>query len=313
MDELKSVSSIVSGNLGQYEVQEQFINFWLKSKSSSTQSAYKKDLKAFGVEMGFSPFELLRFAELQAVAVVEDFKSKLLARDIRSATVNRRLAALQSFFRYARRYGLVSFDINQVPGETVTKYRDTTGIDKDQIKNLYSAINRTNPQGVRDYAIFRLFLQHGLRRFEIAGIRIKDLDLEQSRLKIYGKGKGDNETWITVGSATKSAIQDWLDLGYAQDFLFVPLVNTQGSLQLTTQSLYNLTVKYCKAAGITKKMSPHRLRHSAITLALDCSDGDLRKVQKFSRHSKIETLLIYDDARRNFQAEISDLLDKEID
>jgi integrase/recombinase XerC len=68
-------------------------------------------------------------------------------------------------------------------------------------------------------------------------------------------------------------------------------------------------VKYCRQAGIKKTISPHRLRHSAITLALDVMEGDLRKVQKFSRHAKIETLMIYDDSRVNFQAEVSSKLE----
>jgi integrase/recombinase XerC len=55
-------------------------------------------------------------------------------------------------------------------------------------------------------------------------------------------------------------------------------------------------------------MSSHRLRHSAITAALDATDGNVRKVQKLSRHAKIETLMIYDDARENAQGELSDLL-----
>lgn len=58
--------------------------------------------------------------------------------------------------------------------------------------------------------------------------------------------------------------------------------------------------------GVTTKiMSPHRIRHSAITAALDASKGNVRDVQKFSRHKNIETLLIYDDNRTNPQADIT--------
>jgi integrase/recombinase XerC len=63
-----------------------------------------------------------------------------------------------------------------------------------------------------------------------------------------------------------------------------------------------------KAAGINKKLSPHRIRHSGITAALDATGGDVRKVQKLSRHANLNTLMIYDDNRLNVQGEISDLL-----
>jgi integrase/recombinase XerC len=65
---------------------------------------------------------------------------------------------------------------------------------------------------------------------------------------------------------------------------------------------------YCRQAGIEKPMSPHRIRHSSITAALDVTEGNVRKVQKLSRHSNLDTLMVYDDNRTKDQLEISDLL-----
>ncbi|MBD0346521.1 MAG: tyrosine-type recombinase/integrase, partial [Coleofasciculus sp. Co-bin14] len=67
--------------------------------------------------------------------------------------------------------------------------------------------------------------------------------------------------------------------------------------------------KLCGKAGIKKQMSPHRIRHSAITAALDATDGNVRKVQKLSRHRQLDTLMIYDDNRGKDQAEVTGLLD----
>lgn len=67
--------------------------------------------------------------------------------------------------------------------------------------------------------------------------------------------------------------------------------------------------RLCKKAGISKKMSPHRIRHGSITAALDATNGNLRKVQKLSRHKDINTVMIYDDNRTNYQDEITQLLD----
>ena len=63
-----------------------------------------------------------------------------------------------------------------------------------------------------------------------------------------------------------------------------------------------------QAAGISKIISPHRIRHSAITAALDATNGDARKVQKLSRHRNLNTLMIYDDNRHQHQAEVTSLL-----
>ncbi len=67
--------------------------------------------------------------------------------------------------------------------------------------------------------------------------------------------------------------------------------------------------KYARAAGIDKVMSPHRIRHSSITEALNLTNGDVRKVQKLSRHSNLNTLMIYDDNRQNLQGEVTEMLD----
>ena len=56
-------------------------------------------------------------------------------------------------------------------------------------------------------------------------------------------------------------------------------------------------------------MSPHRIRHSSITAALDATDGNIRKVQKLSRHANINTLMTYDDNRVNYQEKITQILD----
>ena len=55
-------------------------------------------------------------------------------------------------------------------------------------------------------------------------------------------------------------------------------------------------------------MSPHRIKHSGITEALEVTSGNVRAVQKLSRHAKLETLMVYDDARTNAQQKVTELL-----
>ena len=76
--------------------------------------------------------------------------------------------------------------------------------------------------------------------------------------------------------------------------------------RLTASGLYDVIKTYGSKIGL--KLTPHKLRHSAITAALEHSGGDVRKVQKLSRHAKLETLTIYDDNRADHQGEITNLL-----
>ena len=78
--------------------------------------------------------------------------------------------------------------------------------------------------------------------------------------------------------------------------------------RLSDQHIYVLVDDVAKAVNLPKKFSPHRIRHSSITAALDATGGDVRAVQKLSRHSKLEVLMVYDDARLDAQGDISDLL-----
>ena len=71
-----------------------------------------------------------------------------------------------------------------------------------------------------------------------------------------------------------------------------------------------MVVRHSEKAGIKKQMSPRRIRHSAITAALDATDGDVRKVQKLSRHKNLNTLMVYDDNRGRDQRDVTELLDE---
>lgn len=91
--------------------------------------------------------------------------------------------------------------------------------------------------------------------------------------------------------------------------LFIAVDNANYGRMLRGNGIYTIVDSLCKKAGISKKMFPHRIRHSSITAALDATDGNVRKVQKLSRHASIDTLITYDDNRQNYQSEISQILD----
>ena len=111
------------------------------------------------------------------------------------------------------------------------------------------------------------------------------------------------------------AIADWLIASRRTNAkpnepLFVALVEHFKGKRLTGEFIRKLVDTLAQQAGIPKKMSPHRIRHSAITKATEVFDGDYQKVQKFSRHANINTVLKYDDNRKKqeFQATITDTL-----
>lgn len=257
--------------------------------------------------------DFLSLGQTQANALVMKYKGLMIQSGLKEATVNRRLAAIKSLCRYARRVGQCNFTLEDLQAERVKQYRDTSGISQDEFKKVLSTIDRTTQIGKRDFAILLLLWTNALRRGEVAKLLVKDFDYSNRALWILGKGKGTSKERVELPKPTATAIADWLATRRASTLvadspLFIALDFHNTGHQLCGDMISKLVQKHCKASGITKQMSAHRIRHSSITTALDQSGGDVRKVQKLSRHAKIETLLIYDDNRNQMQGEISDLL-----
>jgi integrase/recombinase XerC len=201
----------------------------------------------------------------------------------------------------------------------VETYGDTTGIAVAGFKAMLQIPDRSTIKGIRDYAILRLLWDNALRRNEICSLDVGDFD-KSGRLSILGKGK-IQKSQIDLSLATTIAISQWLaarDNYQTSDPLscrtslvrcpdqsaplFTSLDRRSKGHRLDGSTIYRLVREFSAAAGIDKVVSPHRIRHSAITAYLDASDGNIRAAQSLSRHANLNTLSRYDDNRHKYQA-----------
>jgi len=289
-------------------------------RSPNTRRAYQKDLQhffAYGYQQPPTPQLIEAFLTLdrfQAIAMVLQYKAHMIGQGLKEATVNRRLSALKSLVSFANKLGHCQWSLTAISGEPLQSYRDTTGIPPAGIRAMFNTIDRQTLRGKRNYAILRLLWDNALRRQEVSGLNVQDYDSGGRTLRIFGKGKGTQQTIISLSQPTQEAIDVWYgelqDLGCGQGEmpLFIALDPSHRGHRLTGTAIYEIVRQCARSAGITKPMSPHRIRHSAITTALDVTNGNVRKVQKLSRHRKLDTLMIYDDNRTNLQGEVSHLL-----
>ena len=286
-------------------------------RSLNTRRAYEKDLHYFFLAAyGQTPTEaviaeFLQLTRFEAIALALQYKSDLIAKGLKEATINRRLSALKSLVNFATKLGKCSWNLDDVQTETVQSYRDTTGIKPDGIRQMLLSINRDSDKGKRDFAILRLLWDNALRRNEVVSTNIGDFDFEGRSLQILGKGRGSQKSLISLSMGTANAIQDWLSHYETKDPkqpLFTALDRGHRGHRLTGGAIYQIIDQLAKDVKISKQMSPHRIRHSAITAALEATNGNVRKVQKLSRHKKLDTLMLYDDNRANMQGEVSSLL-----
>lgn len=286
-------------------------------RSPETRRAYAKDLKDFFnaiASQDASPTLIRQFLELErftAISLVLQYKAAMIDRGLKEATVNRRLAAVKSLCKYAQKIGKCAWSLEEVTGEKVRQYRDTSGVGTDTYKSILAIPDRSTIKGKRDYAILRLLWENVLRRGEIAKANVEDFDPESKTLAILGKGRGTQKEIVSLSAAAVEAIVLWLSIRgtHSQnDPLFTALDNAHRGHRLTGNAIYDIVKNYSAAAGIKKRMSPHRVRHSGITAALDATNGDVRKVQKLSRHAKLDVILIYDDSRQSLQKEVTNTL-----
>jgi integrase/recombinase XerC len=300
--------------LSQHVEDEDLIRDLLADKRSrNTRRAYEKDLGYFFEFLtGNAPTpeyvaQFLGLARADAIKVVLRYKAQMLERGLKEATINRRLAAIKSLTAYARKLDKCKFTLEEVKGERCAAYRDTTGVSVEEFKKMLAVPDRATVKGKRDYALLRLFWSNALRRSE-ALVKVGDFDAVAGTLSILGKGRGTQVEKVELPPATVEAIGEWLSVRgnlEKDDALFIALNNAHYGHPLTADGVYRIVRAIASEAGIKKTFSPHRLRHASLTAALDATNGDVRRVQKLSRHRKADTLLIYDDNRKNAQGEMS--------
>ena len=273
------------------------LNAFLDNRSEKTRAAYAFDLVDFArwsgeVNAGAGLAALLRLGAGLAFERVQGYRAFLVERGLSAATINRRLSTLRSAVRFARAAGLVSWTL-EVEGLRGEPRRDNRGPGLDVVRGaLETAAARGDWKGTRDYALLRLTFDLGLRRGEVINLDLADLDLDGGTVEVLGKGRRE-KVRLTLPDPTIRALQAWTDRrGTNPGPLFV---NGRGE-RLSGGGTWGL----CRRYGFR----PHGLRHTAITTALDAG-GDPRKVQRFSRHADLRTMMLYDDNRKDLAGEVA--------
>src|SRR5262245_35432406 len=292
----------------------ELLDAFLARRSARTRKEYGRDIEDFASFAGAPSREaalrsLLEGGPAAANALGLAYKGSLLERGLSPATVNRRLSALRSVVALARLVGLAAFRL-EVPGERAQPYRDTAGPGRPGIERLLGAVEGDDLRARRDRAILRLLWDLALRRGEIASLRIADLDLSGQRVAVLGKGKASRED-LDLPAPTVAALAAYLEArlpaSSPEEGLFLALDRAHPGAFLSGDGIADLVARLGERVGL-KGLHPHAIRHSSITAALDLTGGDVRTVRAFSRHARVETVLRYDDQRRNGGGKVAALV-----
>ncbi len=214
---------------------------------------------------------------------------------MKKKTQNYHLIALRSFLKY-----LVKRGIPSLPPEVIelakTPERHLDLITTLELERLMKAPTGETLPALRDRAILELFFSTGLRVSELCGLS-RDIDLTRDELSV--RGKGEKVRVVFLSPEAKKSVKQYLDKrDDTDDALFVrqrmSKEKSDGnvSLRLTPRSVERLMKHYAVKAGISKKVTPHIIRHSFATDLLE-NGADLRSVQALLGHANIATTQIY--------------------
>ncbi|MFA6386632.1 MAG: site-specific tyrosine recombinase/integron integrase [Candidatus Paceibacterota bacterium] len=220
------------------------------------------------------------------------------ASTLKKNTQNYHLIALRSFLKYLMKRNISSLSPDRIDLAKI-KERSLDLISVGELNRLLEAPLKNNEndkkddtlKNSRDKAILELFFSTGLRLSELCSLN-RDLDLSKDEFSI--RGKGEKVRVVFLSNSAKDAIREYLKNRKDLDEpLFIQYSrNGSGSNRLTPRSIERIVKYYAIKAGISKKVTPHVIRHSFATDLLS-NGADIRSVQMMLGHANIATTQIY--------------------
>jgi len=255
--------------------------------SPHTESAYARDLAS-----------LLEYCAAQGIDAwsgldtqhVRSFAAQCHRRGLAPRSVQRRLSAVRSLFRFLAREGEVRHDpAADVPAPKARKRLPAT-LDADTMARLLE-FRADDRLGLRDKAIMELFYSSGLRLSELLGLDLVDLDLRDRTVRVMGKGR--KARIVPVGRHAAQALSRWLPERVAVAAIeeTAVFVGVNGR-RLGPRIVQKRIARWARLQGLPEHVHPHMFRHSFASHLLE-SSGDLRAVQELLGHANISTTQIY--------------------
>jgi integrase/recombinase XerD len=258
--------------------------FYLGSERGLAQNtllAYRRDLDLFSAHL--QKKGIFSWETTSEEAVIS-FLAFLKQEEYATSSICRALVAVKVLFRFLKREKLISKDVTlhldspkmwQLIPEVLTVA---------EVDALLASPDPSNLDGARDRAILQMIYASGLRVSEVCGLNLHDVDDQIVRVR----GKGGKERVVPVARSATSAIDYYLTHFRQHNDGQEALFTGKRGKRIDRTAVWKQVKLYAKAAGITKEISPHTLRHSFATHLLE-NGADLRVIQEMLGHSNIAT------------------------
>ncbi|MDD5687669.1 MAG: site-specific tyrosine recombinase XerD [Elusimicrobia bacterium] len=262
-----------------------------KGLAKNTVISYKRDIEKYFIYLKKHFLDFLNVTEENITDYL--WERKLEKKSVQ--TVFREQESIKSLYKFLFIEGYIKQNpAGQLKSPRLEKYLpDTLSIE--EVDKLLSTPDIKKIKGLRDKAILETLYATGMRVSELTELKISDVNFEVGFIKCFGKGS--KERIVPIGSKAIESINSYLNKRKKTDNKMLFLNPSDN--KISRISVWEIIKKYAKIAGITKKISPHTLRHSFASHILE-RGADLRTIQEMLGHASISTTQIYTHIDKKF-------------
>ncbi len=274
---------------------EAFLNFlqYEKNYSGHTIASYRNDLVEWGDylcvnEKGVGD-ESVTFQDVRM------WMLELTEGGCKASTINRKLSALKSFYKFHNAAGTINYNpMVKIISPKKDKKVPVFFREKDLENLLHVKENCCTFEDIRDILIIEMFYQTGIRTSELRTLKRKDVDIDARVLKVLGKG--NKERMIPFGDDLKDKIKEYLnvmsvEVDVSTDKLFV----LASGKEMYAGKIYSIVKNNMSLVSTMKKRSPHVLRHTFATTMLN-SGADINAIKNILGHESLDATQVYTHA-----------------
>ena len=260
-----------------------------RNLSPNTIEAYRNDLRWL---LAYVNFHRLKVEEVK-LEDMDNFSASLHDQRITPRSQARILSGVRSFFKFLLLDGFIDADPTELLVSPHVRNALPDVLSTAEVDRLEASIDLSKWEGQRNRAIIEVLFSCGLRVSELVNLKLSNLYVEEKFVRITGKG--DKERLVPISSRALDELNAWFADRNAmrikpgeEDYVFL---NRRGA-HLTRTMILIMIKRQAVAAGITKTISPHTLRHSFATALLE-GGADLIAIQAMMGHEDIATTEIY--------------------
>lgn len=270
--------------------------------SPRTLDAYRRDIARLIGFLGAT--RAVQRAGDATAADLREFTYHLKDLGLRSSSIRRNLSAVRTYYAFLVAEGLIGTDPSEQLESPRTWRRLPNVLSRNDARRLLEAPDPSGRFYWRDKALLEFAYASGVRVSELIGLRVADLALEEGFARVFGKGA--KERLVPVGRSALQAARIYLrelrprlERGEGKGAVFL---NAHGK-PLSRMGVWKILRKHVERAGITKRVTPHTLRHSFATHLLE-GGADLAAVQEMLGHADISTTQLYTHVDRTYLRDV---------